>query len=274
MTGTRPLEREALRTLPHAPAPSLLRWKVWIEPVGQPGAVNMARDQALLEEVKRHGDAAYLRLYCWNPPCLSLGANEPARARYDRTSIERLGLAVVRRPTGGRAVWHEDELTYAVAAPVARFGCLADSYRAIHRRLARALEALGAAVELAPPSRPHGLSAGPCFAQPVGGELLVAGRKVVGSAQVQQGGAFLQHGSILLGGSQEILGRVSRTAQAPPRAATLSEALGRRVSFADVARAIVATWAEAGEMLISDAGPLVEPKMISRFADPNWTWRR
>ena len=274
MTGTPPTELEAPRAPRKAPARDLLQWKVWIEPVGRPGAVNMARDQALLEEVNRRGDAAYLRLYCWNPPCLSLGRNEPARARYDRTSIERLGLAVVRRPTGGRAVWHEDEVTYAVAAPVARFGCLADSYRAIHRRLARALEALGAAAELAPPSRPHGLSAGSCFAQPVGGELLLAGRKVVGSAQVQQGGAFLQHGSILLGGSQEIVGRVSRTPQAPPRAASLSEALGRRVSFAEVARAIVATWAEAGEMLIPDAGPRVKREVVSHFADPNWTWRR
>lgn len=268
------LEREALLAPLAAPAPGLLQWKVWVEPAGQPGAVNMARDQALLEAVNRHGDAAYLRLYCWSPPCLSLGRNEPARTRYDPTRIAQLGLDVVRRPTGGRAVWHEDELTYAVAAPVARFGCLADSYRAIHRRLARALDALGAAAELAPPSRPHGLSAGACFAQPVGGELLLAGRKVVGSAQVQQGGAFLQHGSILLGGSQEIVARISRKPLAPPRAVTLSEALGRRVSFAEVARAILATWAQAGETLIPDAGPPVEPEMVSRFADPDWTWRR
>ncbi|MBI2403017.1 MAG: lipoate--protein ligase family protein [Gemmatimonadetes bacterium] len=94
----------------------------------------MAIDQALLDDVDRRGDLAYLRLYRWNPPCLSFGRNEPALSRYDRAEIERLGVDVVRRPTGGRAVWHDDELTYAVAAPVAAFGCLRDSYRVIHER--------------------------------------------------------------------------------------------------------------------------------------------
>ena len=145
----------------------------------------MALDQALLDDVAKRGDVAYLRLYRWQPPCLSFGRNEPALIRYDRPAIERLGLDVVRRPTGGRAVWHDDEVTYAVAAPAAALGCLRDSYVDIHQRLARALRALGARATLAPTTlRPGALSRGACFAQPVGGEVPLDGRKVVGSAQL------------------------------------------------------------------------------------------
>ncbi len=77
----------------------------------------MATDAALLDEADRSG-RAFLRLYRWSPPCLSFGRHEPAATRYDRVAIARLGIDVVRRPTGGRAVWHEHEVTYAVAAPV------------------------------------------------------------------------------------------------------------------------------------------------------------
>jgi len=266
-------EREAGPVRPAAGS-VVTQWNVWIDPVGRPGPVNMARDQALLEQVTLPGHQAYLRLYRWDPPCLSLGRNEPARTRYDRTCIERLHLAVVRRPTGGRAVWHEDEVTYAVAAPIGAFGCLADSYRAIHQRLARALALLGAPVELAPAIRPARLAAGACFAQPVGGELVLAGRKLAGSAQVQQGAGFLQHGSILLGGSQEVVARVSRQGRAPAGGITLSEALGRTVTFEEVAQAILATWADPGERLIAHPGVPVSAAAVARFADPDWTWRR
>jgi len=234
----------------------------------------MAIDQALLDEVDRRSGVAYLRLYRWDPACLSFGRNEPAGSRYDRATIERLGLDVVRRPTGGRAVWHDDEVTYAVAAPVAAFGCLRDSYQAIHQRLARALRALGLDATLAATgARPGALSAGACFAQPVGGEVLVRGRKVVGSAQVRQGNAFLQHGSILLGGSQEMVARVSRNGAAPSGAGSLSEALGRRVEFDEVAHAIADTWPDGGEAVHRE--PSAHPSIrLSAFLDPSWTWRR
>jgi lipoate-protein ligase A len=236
----------------------------------------MGVDQALLDDVERRGDVAYLRLYRWTPPCLSFGRNEPALARYDRETIARLGLDVVRRPTGGRAVWHDDEVTYAVAAPVDALGCLRDSYRAIHRRLARALRSLGVDAVLAAAARPPGaLTAGACFAQPVGGEVLVRGRKVIGSAQVRQGAAFLQHGSILLGGSQELVARVSREHASAANATTLSEALGRRVDFDEVATAIQETWLEHDEAWgRHDATASTAPTASTAFSDPAWTWRR
>ena len=91
------------------------------------GPWNMALDDALLETADADG-LCVLRLYAWDPPTLSFGRNEPALRRYDRDAIAQRGLATVRRPTGGRAVWHHREVTYAVTAPVATFGSLRDTY--------------------------------------------------------------------------------------------------------------------------------------------------
>jgi lipoate-protein ligase A len=204
----------------------------------------MATDAALLAESNTSG-RAFLRLYRFDPACLSLGRNEPAD-RYDHAVIDRLGLDVVRRPTGGQAVWHEDEVTYAVAAPIATFGGLKHAYRAIHERLAAAIRSLGADATLAPHRPPLSSTVldrpTSCFARPVGGEVLVAGRKVIGSAQVRRGGAFLQHGSVLLSGSQEIVRFVSHQPSAGSRETTLSAVLGRPVSFDEVADAVLTAW--------------------------------
>ena len=255
-----------------------MAWHLLLDGAGHPGAWNMAVDDDLLREAGRTG-AAFLRLYRWDPPCLSFGRHEPALTRYDRSRIEALGLDVVRRPTGGRAVWHEHEVTYAVAAPIARFGSLRDSYRAIHERLAAALRRLGADATLAPDAPAPGIGAGACFAAPVGGEVLVAGRKVIGSAQVRRDSAFLQHGSILLAGSQEVVTTVSREpgalkdslAVAESREASLAFALGRSVSFDEVVTAITDTW-DADLTLTASVRP--GPPRSAPFSDPAWTWRR
>jgi lipoyl(octanoyl) transferase len=245
-----------------------MEWQVMMDATGQSGACNMALDVLLLEDAARTARAT-LRLYRWSPSCLSFGRNEPALARYDRAAIAQRGWDVVRRPTGGRAVWHEHEVTYAVAAPIAAFGSLQQSYCAIHERLAAALRTLGAPARLAPKNgRPSGLAAGACFASPVGGEVTVHGRKVVGSAQVRLGSAFLQHGSILLGGSQENLTAVSRQPAAIGSATSLSQALERIVTFTEVAEAIISTWGAPFTAL-----PRLSPP-CSAFADPAWTWRR
>jgi len=242
-----------------------------LEPTGRSGAANMTIDVDLLAETARTG-RAFLRLYRFDPPCLSLGRNEPAAARYDRAAIARRGLDVVRRPTGGGAVWHEHEVTYAVAAPVATFGSLRNAYRTIHERVVAALRSLGVEATLAPHRPPpssrildHPAS---CFATPVGGEVLVAGRKLVGSAQVRKGSAFLQHGSILLAGSQQVVTAVSRKPQAASTETTLARVLGRPVTFEEVADAIVAAWGDAvtspnlhqppptSTTLLSDLAPL------------------
>jgi lipoate-protein ligase A len=231
----------------------------------------MARDQGMLDRAEAEG-GLLLRLYEWDPPCLSFGRNESALKRYDRREIERLGLDVVRRPTGGRAVWHESEVTYAVAGRVSQFGSLNAAYCAIHQFLAAALSRLGALVTLAGKTPVPGFSPGGCFSAPVGGEIMYGNRKLVGSAQLRQGDAFLQHGSILLGGTQEIVTRVSRVPAPEGSESSLREALGRTVSFEEVAAAIMEESSAAPtetEWLDRAVSPHVE-----HFRSPEWTWRR
>ncbi len=219
-------------------------WALMVEPVGRSGAENMAADEALLDRVVRSG-GAFLRLYRWDPPTLSIGRNQP-NTFYD--------VPIVRRPTGGQAVWHEHELTYAAVAPIALFGSLRKAYCEIHTRLARAMRALGVEAVLAPAHPPIRPSAHPasCFAMPVGGEILVGGRKLVGSAQVRRGDAFLQHGSILLAGSQE---KVS----AGGGETTLGAVLGRAVTVEEVTAAIAANWGEAPQTVRPSGRPTVRP---------------
>lgn len=246
-----------------------MEWAVIIEAGGRPGPENMAVDQALLEDADRSG-RAWLRLYRWDPPCLSFGRHEPALTRYDRAAIERRGIAVVRRPTGGRAVWHDGEVTYAVAAPVAAFGTLALGYRIIHERLAHALRTLGVPAGVAPATRPAAIGAGACFAATVGGEVVAGTQKVVGSAQLREGDAFLQHGSILLEGSQDLVRSVSRGPAPRGGEGTLRTLTGRSVPFLEVADAILAAWTPPPAP--APAPPV--PAGAGRYADPAWTWRR
>ncbi|HSE26684.1 MAG TPA: hypothetical protein VLA95_00535 [Gemmatimonadales bacterium] len=241
----------------------------------------MAADRALLDLAVREG-VTVLRLYRWDPFCLSFGAHEPAARRYDRDRIVALGVDTVRRPTGGRAVWHARELTYAVVGPAAVFGPLREAYVTLHRILAEALRRLGAAPDLAPePERAAPLDAGPCFARPAGGEVLVAGRKVVGSAQVRLGDAFLQHGSVLLEDDQSLVGTLAREPAAAGGEAPLAQALGRPVAWRDVAAAAAdafaewaggtaVPWSEATHAAFLEAAAAHEP----HFRSPEWTWRR
>ena len=236
-----------------------------------PGWLNMARDQGMLDRAEAES-GLMLRLYQWDPPCLSFGRNESVFRRYDRREIERLRLDVVRRPTGGRAVWHESEITYAVAGRVNQFGSLSAAYCAIHQFLAAALSRHGAQVTLAGKTPVPGFSPGGCFSAPVGGEIMYGNRKLVGSAQLRQGRAFLQHGSILLGGTQEIVTRVSRVPAPEGRESSLREALGRTVSFEEVADSILeesGTAPTETEWLDRAASAHVE-----HFRSPEWTWRR
>jgi len=218
---------------------------VIVDAQGRSGIENMAADVALLDDAGRLGTAA-LRLYRWDPPTLSIGRNQSLDA------IARGTAPVVRRPTGGKAVWHEYEVTYAVAAPIATFGSLRSAYREIHTRIATALRSLDVDAVLAedcPTVRPSDRP-GSCFACSVGGEILVRGRKLVGSAQVRRGKAFLQHGSILLDRAQ---------AQSFNGGRTLAEVLGRKVLFGEVADAIIKTWSD----FRPSGRPTVRPSVIA-----------
>jgi lipoate-protein ligase A len=251
---------------------------LWLDPTPRSGPANMSLDQALLDAAEARG-IGMLRLYRWEPHCLSFGRNEPALRRYDRGRIEALGLSVVRRPTGGRAVWHAEELTYAVACPADWFGDLRTAYRRIHEMLAEAIATLGLAPTLAAaPGISQPVDAGACFAAPAGGEVLVGGRKVVGSAQVRQGSALLQHGSVLLGGTQRQVAAVSVGAPAPEGETSLGAALGRVVTFDEVASAIeaVSGAARADERANTERSAIRSAAAAHelQFRSDSWTWRR
>jgi lipoate-protein ligase A len=253
-------------------APPSCRWALIADAEGRPGAENMAIDAALLDAVRP--GTAFLRLYRWDPPCLSLGRHEPAARRYRRDLIDASGVDVVRRPTGGRAVWHDAEVTYAVAAPTDVFGSLREAYIRIHHMLATALTSLGATVSVAPTRPPMRPDAGACFAAPVGGEIVARGAKLVGSAQYREPQAFLQHGSILLENQQDRVRGLSRAPGAAVPAIALRDLLGRPVGFDEGAAAIGVAARDAwpGEWRADADRP--GPPDIDRFQDPAWTWLR
>jgi lipoate-protein ligase A len=258
-------------------------WTLWLDLAGRPGWQNMAMDQALLERAA--SGERWLRLYRWAPHCLSFGRHEPAVRRYDRERVATLGLDVVRRPTGGRAVWHAEELTYAVATPHALLGGLRAAYEEIHRMLLDALRRLGARGELAPRAPTPALGSGACFASPVGGEVVIAGRKVVGSAQLREGDAMLQHGSILLQGSQDVVRTVTRdevrtvTRDEVPRdlAGPIAGALGRPPAIEEAAEAVATAaagrWGGSWEPVSSPRDLIADSRRHEvRFRSPDWTW--
>ncbi len=244
------------------------------------GAVNMAVDEALMEAAREGG--VVLRLYRWSPPCLSFGRNQRARGRYDAGAAADRGIDVVRRPTGGRAVFHHREVTYAVAAPSDLWGGLRPSYRAINRALARGLRRLGAPVESAARrGRAPEPSSRACFRDPLPGELVAAGRKLVGSAQWRREGALLQHGSVLLHDDQEEAERL-RTAgdgETGPGAASLADLLEAVPDPAEVAEALRAGFAEELGARVEPGGLTPEEEELARdleerYRDEAWTWRR
>lgn len=238
----------------------------------------MALDHALASEL---GDGqAILRLYAWQRPTVSFGRNEPAHGLYSREQATALGIDYVRRPTGGRAVLHDAELTYAVLAPARAWGGLRDAYRLINHALAQALRALGAPVGLAEEATVPSVDAGPCFQSPAGGEVTAEGRKLVGSAQCRIEGALLQHGSIILDGDQTVLGRLNGKAVEDHGApATLTGLVGES-SLGDVEEAVARAmretfggeWADGEYSLIEMA--TAERLAAERYSIDEWTWRR
>ena len=248
---------------------------LWIDRVPRPGWLNMAIDRALLERAQ--GGERWLRLYAWDPPCLSFGRHEPAARRYDRGLVRALGLAAVRRPTGGRAVWHAGELTYALACPAAVLGSLREAYLEIHLVLRDAVRRLGMAAELASPAGPAPLDAGACFSGSAGGEVVAGGRKVVGSDQLREGGALLQHGSLLLEDDQAVVRQVTRGSAPPDRSAPLGRLLDRRVTWDQAAAAVDdaagSRWGPLPRREHAPAELLQRAETHGpRFRSPEWTW--
>jgi len=260
---------------------------------GLSAALNMAVDESLFVNFDSSSEEPVLRLYGWNKPCISLGYFQKANDAIKRESCKKMGVDVVRRITGGRAVLHHQEVTYCVVASSRRgpfAGHLLDCYRAIADCLSAGCESLGldrGRVEVVTGRGTGGTSASPaCFMMTSAYEILVGGRKLIGSAQKRGDLVFVQHGSIPLRIDMELARSVMRLdgvldersiVQGP---ICLEEAVGRDLGYEEVRQAIAAGFASRLGSSIEWSGMnKTEQKVAERLAQDkysleSWTYRR
>jgi lipoate-protein ligase A len=216
------------------------------------GPTNMAVDEAILRAVAEGNASPTLRFYAWEPGCLSLGRGQSV-SDVDQQALAASGFDLVRRPTGGRAILHIDELTYSVVAPQQEpqvIGTIVESYRRLSNGLIRGLEHLGVPNIVADQRvENRGREGAVCFEVPADYEITVGGRKLAGSAQMRSRGVVLQHGTLPLHGD---ITRICSLLSAHPdpnrvraRATTVAEILGRAVSWEEAVQALKAGFAEA-----------------------------
>ncbi len=262
-------------------------WRLIIDPACD-GAANMAIDEAILESVGRGDSPPTLRLYRWEPACLSLGYAQRA-TDVDQARLESLGWHMVRRMTGGRAILHTDELTYSVALPMAHplvAGTIVDSYRRISGALLNALQHIGIDPHADKRESPA-KSVGPvCFEVPSDYEITAGGKKLIGSAQVRRGDTALQHGSLPLRGDVSRIcdalifptdeARQTARERVLRRATTLYEALGRVITWEQAAQAVRDSFATTFSLVFDEASlsPIeserAEELRTTRYAHDSW----
>jgi lipoyl(octanoyl) transferase len=236
-------------------------WRLIVDP-SRDGAWNLAVDEALLqayEEADEAGEPSRpptLRLYGWSPAAVSLGRSQAAAGAHDPAVLAREGIDLVRRPTGGAAVLHEHERTYAVIGLVRGGdfpGGVVDTYRRVAEAIVAGLARLGiaAAAELAPRRRSAPGSV-VCFESLGPHEISAGGRKLVGAAQLRRKRAFLQHGSIPLRLDASRLGAVLGTPADPETFTDVLSAAARTVDAAALDAALVAGFEEAFDVAMSE----------------------
>jgi lipoate-protein ligase A len=236
------------------------------------GEFNMKFDERLAQSLVSSGQPFVVRVYGWRPPAISLGWHQNIE-EIDLAKCAGACIDVVRRPTGGRAILHSDEVTYSVVMVASQKSVLS-VYQQISEALVRGLSAIGADVSLEK-SQPHfpslyrSSSSVACFASAARYEIQISGRKLVGSAQRRFARAngeevVLQHGSILLGadhlrmvdflkGPDEIQRNALRTELAQ-KTVDLSSALGRTVRFEEVVPALKHGFEQAWGIRFQDVG--------------------
>ena len=266
-------------------------WRILITPPAR-GAWNMAVDEAILETAGRGQSLPTLRLYDWAPACLSLGYAQSYHD-VDVALLKAHGWDVVRRATGGRAILHVDELTYSITAPADEprvAGSVLESYYRLAGALIIAVRALGLPVEMEENTVPASTAKGPvCFEVPSAYEIVVAGKKLIGSAQARKREGVLQHGTFPLYGD---LTRITEALVFPDeqqrsaaaqkllaRAVTAESVLGRRIPWDAAARAFASAFesqlglqlqlAELTSAELARAEELVKIK----YDHPGWTER-
>jgi lipoyl(octanoyl) transferase len=258
------------------------------------GAWNMAVDEAIFEGMRAADALPVLRLYAWNPPCLSLGYAQPA-SDVDLTALRQRGWDIVRRPTGGRAILHTDELTYAVISPHSEprlAGGVLESYQRLSAALLAALHYLQvparsqAEAQVPPGADPKGPV---CFEVPSNYEITMNGRKLIGSAQARRKDGVLQHGSLPLYGDLRRITqalvfateeeRDTAAQRLVGRATTVSESLDREISWEAAAGAFVAAFQRTLNLqfveseLTPQESSRAQELVSEKYAHPAWTMR-
>ncbi len=259
-----------------------------------PGPWNMAVDEAVLEAVGR-GDTLLptLRLYAWEPACLSLGHSQPF-ADADRTALEENGWDIVRRITGGRAILHTDELTYAVITSPDEprmEGDIITSYERISKVLLAALESLALPVTATPQAKIDPTQANPvCFEIPSHYEITVDDKKLIGSAQARRKEGILQHGTLPLTGDLARIthalafdteqARQAAAARLTQKALTVETALGRRVRWDEAAAAFENAFSSILSIQFEESNltpteqARAEALLIEKYTAPAWTHKK
>ena len=257
------------------------------------GAWNMAVDEAILESTTQEINPPTLRLYAWDPPCLSLGYAQPV-SDVDTAALQARGWEMVRRPTGGRAILHTDELTYSVCGPdrdPILAGDILSSYQRLSSAILAALQHIGLGVKALPKEKEEtGAQPEPiCFEIPSNYEITIHGKKLVGSAQSRRIGGVLQHGTLPLTGD---LTRITQALVFPDKAArkTAGERLLQRAATIESSLGSAISWDQAAETFIAgfetvlyldlqpaDLSPeelaRAEELVTEKYAHPDWNLR-
>jgi lipoate-protein ligase A len=266
------------------------KWRLIKTPPAS-GAWNMAVDEAILQAVGRKEVLPTLRLFAWDPPCISLGYAQ-SYLDIDEEALKARTWDVVRRATGGKAILHTDELTYSVIGPPtdARLeGDILTSYKRLSTALLASLEYLKLSVKALPKEKLSTTEAYDpvCFDVPSNYEITVDGKKLVGSAQARKKEGVLQHGSLPLTGDltriTEVLvyeNEADRKAAAKKllaRASTVENALGHKVSWEEVADAVVSAFRKElniefiTEELSSNEREETERLITEKYRNSEWT---
>jgi lipoate-protein ligase A len=259
------------------------------------GAYNMAVDEVLLDDCANRGSGPYIRLFGWNPPTVSLGFGQDLERELDVEKCRRMGVDIVRRPTGGRAVLHWGELTYSVVCAAATDEVGADVgevYHAIGCCLVRGLRLAGAEAVLERAGarrrdRQEADTSKPCFSSISRWEVKCGGRKLIGSAQRRLKSAVLQHGSLLLDPRHEKLLELMPEGDRAVRERYLSElqlgsthlsACLESWSIADLKHRILEGFrqvlsVETQECVLDpDQSARVEALVRAKYGNPSWTF--
>jgi lipoyl(octanoyl) transferase len=269
-------------------------WRLIFSPPAS-GDMNMAADEALMESAVENMLTPTLRLFSWEPACLSLGYAQ-SYSEVDEASLQNHGWTLVRRPTGGRAILHTDEITYSITGRLDDpffSGSILDSYRRLATGLVAALSNLGVQAdmkELKDGSLQNSSSDAVCFEVASNYEITYEGKKLIGSAQSRRRGGFLQHGSLPLFGRLDrindaiLYNSESEKQDAKIRllkhATTLESILGRVVLWQQSADAMVdgfrtALGIEFSEINLSDLELAKVGRLISeKYGNPDWNKRR